>query len=119
MGWCTAIVRALRNCSKRSRRLRRQFPFEYDVPCEVPEPVDTQTDLYVERLRRALDENLRELDDVETRVLAQRFPLDDERGATLGAIGRAVGLSKERVRQIQNGALHKLHVILNADPMLQ
>ena len=52
-------------------------------------------------------------------MLAQRFPLDGERGATLGTIGRAVGLSKERVRQIQNGALHKLRAILNADPLLQ
>jgi len=89
------------------------------MPFEVPEPVDTQTDLYVERLRRALDEKLGELDDMETRVLAQRLPLDDERGATLGAVGQAVGLGKERVRQIQNGALHKLRIILNADPMLQ
>ena len=101
------------------RRVWRELSFDHDAPFEVSEPIDAQTDLYAERLRRALDENLGELNDMETRVLARRFPLDDERGATLGAIGMAVGLSKERVRQIQNGALHKLRVLLNADPILQ
>ena len=89
------------------------------MPFEVSEPVDTQTDLYVERLHRVLNENLGELDDMEARVLARRFPLDDDRRSTLGAIGQAVGLSKERVRQIQNAALRKLRVVLNADPILQ
>ena len=116
---CTAIVRALRNCSRKNHRRHRQFSFEYEVPFEVPEPVDTQMDLYVERLHQVLDENLGELDDMEARVLARRFPLDDDRGSTLGAIGQAVGLSKERVRQIQNAALRKLRIVLKADPILQ
>lgn len=104
---CTAIVRALRNGSRRSHRFRREFPLEYDVPFEVSEPIDTQTDLYIERLRRrVLDEKLGELDAMETRALAQRFPLHDERGSTLGVNGQAIGLSEERVRQIQNGAPH-------------
>jgi DNA-directed RNA polymerase sigma subunit (sigma70/sigma32) len=38
---------------------------------------------------------------------------------TLGEIGAAIGLSKERARQIQEQALSKLREVLEADPALQ
>ncbi|MCP4593264.1 MAG: sigma-70 family RNA polymerase sigma factor [bacterium] len=116
---CTAIARALINRSRRGLTHRTHFPFRHDVSFELSERVDTQSELYVERLRRALDSNLGGLDDLEARILAQRFPLDHEPRSTLGAIGESVGLSKERVRQIQNNALRKLREVLDADPVLQ
>ena len=116
---CTAIARALINRSKRGLSYRRRFPFRHDVSFEMSEKVDTQAELYVERLRRVLDANLGDLNDLEARVLAQRFPLDHEPQSTLGEIGHAIGLSKERVRQIQNNALRKLREVLDADPALQ
>ena len=116
---CTAIARALINRSKRGLSYRRRFPFRHDVSFELSERVDTQTELYVERLRRALAENLGDLNELETAILTQRYPLDHAPQSTLGEIGRAIGLSKERVRQIQNNALHKLRDVLDADPVLQ
>jgi RNA polymerase primary sigma factor len=116
---CTAIARALVSRSKHGLEHRRRFPHEHDASFEVSEKADARAELYVERLRRAMASNLGELDDLETRVLAQRYPLDQEPQLTLAQIGRAVGLSKERVRQIQNAALHKLHEVLVADPVLQ
>jgi len=62
-------------------------------------------------LRAALDVlNERELQIVEERRLS-------EDGATLEALGRKLGISKERVRQIENRALEKLKTaLLSAQP---
>ena len=115
---CTAIARALINRGKQRRRLHQQFPFRHDVSFEMSERVDTQAELYAERLRRALDANLGALNELERQVLAQRFPLDHTPQVTLGQIGHVMGLSKERIRQIQNKALLKLRDALAADPAL-
>ena len=70
-------------------------------------------------MQHALDANLGELTDMESRILAKRFPASDRRRSTLQEIGDAVGLSKERVRQLQNSALNKLREVLECDPVLQ
>jgi RNA polymerase primary sigma factor len=60
----------------------------------------------------ALNEIARILDDVlserERLVLTRRFGLDGVAPATLGAIGRDLGLTRERTRQIETQALTKL-----------
>ncbi|MCK4625855.1 MAG: sigma-70 family RNA polymerase sigma factor [Phycisphaerae bacterium] len=116
---CTAIARAMVNRSRRGITYRQRFPFRHDVSFEMSERVDTHTELYVERLRRALDENLGDLNKLETKILCRRFPLNYQPQSTLGDIGQSVGLSKERVRQIQNNALRKLRQVLDADPVLR
>jgi RNA polymerase primary sigma factor len=44
----------------------------------------------------------------EKRVLQLRFGLDDGRSRTLEEVGRELGVTRERVRQIEAKALHKL-----------
>lgn len=53
------------------------------------------------------------LSPVEQRVLGYRYGLLGEE-LTLSEIGHRVGLTRERVRQIQNGALEKLRVFTSA-----
>ena len=117
---CHVIRRSMIRGSKQASSYRRRFPVQHDAslewPCEEPE---SGPDLYVERLQRALDRNLGELTDMESRILARRFPPDNRRRSTLQEIGDAVGLSKERVRQLQNSALSKLREVLESDPLLQ
>jgi RNA polymerase primary sigma factor len=48
------------------------------------------------------------LPDIEREVLALRFGLDDGEPKTLEQIGRRVGLTRERVRQIQEQSLRRL-----------
>jgi RNA polymerase primary sigma factor len=48
------------------------------------------------------------LSDKERQVLAMRFGLDDDNPLTLREIGETLGISRERVRQIENQALAKL-----------
>jgi RNA polymerase sigma factor (sigma-70 family) len=57
------------------------------------------------------------LDDLaenERRVLRRRFGLEGDEPETLEAIGRRLGLTRERVRQIEAAALRKLRALLRA-----
>jgi RNA polymerase primary sigma factor len=51
---------------------------------------------------------LDKMDQREATVLRMRFGLDDEEPNTLQEIGERLGLTRERVRQIETEALHKL-----------
>jgi RNA polymerase primary sigma factor len=48
------------------------------------------------------------LSEREREVIRLRFGLDDGRQRTLDEIGREFGLSRERIRQIEKGTMHKL-----------
>ncbi len=66
-------------------------------------------ELYMEdALKGSVRELLGELPERERRVLERRYGLDGGGCATLGEIGQEIGVTRERVRQIQNGALRKL-----------
>jgi len=117
---CTVIARDLMRRCKRESNYRKLFPVQHQIALERPtRRPDEGTELYVERLQRVLDENTCQLTDLESRILARRFPEDPQARMTFLEIGSVVGLSKERVRQIQNIALQKLRKVLGEDPVLQ
>ncbi len=58
---------------------------------------------------------LEKMDKREATVLRMRFGLDDEEPKTLKEIGESLGLTRERVRQIESEALAKLNESLCAD----
>lgn len=66
----------------------------------------------VERRALWLKAALRALNDRELKIIEERRLSDD--GATLEALGEALGISKERVRQIEVRAMEKLRVALVA-----
>jgi len=51
----------------------------------------------------------------ERRILTMRFGLDDDESMTLERIGKAFGVTRERIRQIQVEALAKLRGALELD----
>jgi len=117
---CNAILRVLVHRGARQRRYRALFPVQHDVSLERPsQSPDSRTALYAERLTRVMSANLAELTELETRIIAERFPRDREDRLTLQKIADGMGLSKERIRQIQDLSLRKLRVILEGDPILQ
>lgn len=59
-------------------------------------------------VKSMLEEMLKTLNDREATILRYRFGLDGEDEKTLEEVGVKFGVTRERVRQIQNIALHKL-----------
>ena len=57
-----------------------------------------------------VQEVLATLDARESRILAMRFGLDDGRPKTLEEVGERLGVTRERIRQIQEQALEKMRV---------
>lgn len=77
---------------------------------KIPTPetaLDTQKRAdSVQRCMSMLEEN-------EKKVLKMRFGFDDDEPRTLEAIGKAFGVTRERVRQVEVKALDKLKKIMN------
>ena len=59
-------------------------------------------------LKGSVHDLLAQLPERERYVVERRYGFDEGKGATLGEIGQEAGVTRERVRQIQNCALRKL-----------
>ncbi len=115
---CRAILKAFSRVAMRASRYRGQFPTEFDPAMERSDHLDRKRQNVeedcVEELKDILVQNLAGLSDVEHTVISERFaigppiPGDDRAAKTLEQVGRIIGVTKERVRQIQNNALKKI-----------
>jgi RNA polymerase sigma factor (sigma-70 family) len=70
-----------------------------------PAPLDVVTE---DEFKTDVREGLRILTDRERRVIELRFGLDDDIQRSLEDIGRHLGITRERVRQLEGQALRKL-----------
>lgn len=61
-----------------------------------------------QRLERSIGGLLDVLDDREKKIIFQRFGLDGGKPKTLEEVGKKFGVTRERIRQLQNIALSKL-----------
>ncbi len=110
-------------------RLRiRQYREASRTPVSLDSPIGTEDSTSVaehvadvnaaapfdELVRNTDHELMREvlgtLDARESRILAMRFGLDDGRPKTLEEVGHKLGVTRERIRQIQEQALQKMRV---------
>jgi RNA polymerase primary sigma factor len=66
-----------------------------------------------EDLRNEMDGVLDVLDDREKKIISQRFGLDGGKPKTLEDVGKNFGVTRERIRQLQNVALAKLRRALS------
>jgi RNA polymerase primary sigma factor len=71
----------------------------------APEP---SADLEIDLRSQLLEQALGDLPERDATVLRMRYGLGDSEPRTLAQIGKELGVSRERVRQIESGALRRL-----------
>ncbi|MFO0865597.1 MAG: sigma-70 family RNA polymerase sigma factor [Gemmataceae bacterium] len=111
----TCLMRALSRMAHRtiSDKLARHLSLDYigeAEPMHLEE--DESPTMQFGALEEYLDESHPLLSIREKTVLRRRFRFDDERRATLERVGQELGISKERVRQVQTIAIEKLRTVL-------
>ena len=120
---CRAILKAFSRSGMKHTQYRQLFPTDFDPALERSDYVRRRYDEHegdcASEVRRIVMDNTADLTDVEQAVINHRFainrPGDEESTAlTLEQVGQIVGLTKERVRQIQNKALEKIRKALEA-----
>jgi RNA polymerase primary sigma factor len=70
--------------------------------------LDPSIALQSKNMHNQLDDLLEKLDERETRIIGARFGLDGQKPLTLEEIGVEFGVTRERIRQLQNVALAKM-----------
>ncbi|HEX4124461.1 MAG TPA: sigma-70 family RNA polymerase sigma factor [Tepidisphaeraceae bacterium] len=115
---CRAILKAFSRTALKSSRHRTRFPVEFEPDMERSDWADKRRDAVEEdcldELRAIVDRNLADLSSVEETVIRRRFnwQQDEESSLTLEEVGQIIGVTKERVRQIQNKALAKIRNVM-------
>lgn len=112
---CRAIIKAFSRQGMKLSKYRQRFPTDFDPKLERSDYLERRREEYQKdaagELKRIFDENAAELSDIERTVIDFRFGLEKEiigKPLTLEQIGQIIGVTKERVRQIQNKALTKM-----------
>ena len=116
------LERRLRRAASKVRRINRisQDPISLETPVgseenstmgdfiedeKITGPVDAAAEMLLrEEIRRELESLSRR----EREVLEMRFGLKDGQGRTLEEVGQEMGVTRERIRQIEAKALRKL-----------
>ncbi len=119
---CRAILKSFSRVATRTSRYRGYFPTEFDPSMEKSDHLGSKRRGVegdcIDELRTILNgSEAADLSDTEVQVIRARFALDNapEAGAkTLEQVGEMIGVTKERVRQIQNKALAKLRTVLES-----
>ena len=115
---CRAILKAFSRTSLKHSRQRTRFPVEFDPDMEKSDWIDRKRDVVeedcIDELKQIVDRNLADLSETEQTVIRRRFNWEqrDDSGMTLEEVGAIIGVTKERVRQIQNKALLKIKSVM-------
>ena len=117
---CRSILKSFNRLATKTGRYRQRFPTEFDPKMEKSDydvhKHEMQRDSSVDALRDILASNRAKLTEVERTIIMERFAiLSRGKKRTLAEVGKMVGLTNERVRQLQNNALGKLRSILDKE----
>ena len=114
---CRAMLKAFSRLGQEAEKRRRWFPVEFDSTYERSDEADRQREQQgaqcAHEVGRIVRQNQADLTDTERSILCYRFALssegsDDAKPMTLEQVGRLIGVTKERVRQLQKKALAKV-----------
>ncbi len=103
-------VRALSSATQAPEEDGRQLLPEMVADDKTPLPEDA---IFSESETELVKRLLCEIDEREATILRLRYGLEDGEALTLKEIGAKIGLTRERVRQIEHEALRKLNDLLS------
>jgi RNA polymerase sigma factor (sigma-70 family) len=114
---CRSILTCFHRLLGKARRLRERFPVEFDSRLEKSDFIERrheeERDYAIETVRRLVRDNRADLTEMEHQVILERFPmLTGEKPRTLAQVGERVGLTNERVRQIEKKSLVKIRAAM-------
>ncbi len=113
---CRAILKSFNRLATKTGKYRSHFPVEYDPELEKSDYDVMKHDLaeedLLDSLKTALDENTAGLTELEHDVVRRRYGFETGKKQTLAVVADHVGLTNERVRQVQIRALDKLRAAL-------
>lgn len=126
---CRAILKAFSRHGIKVTTHRKRFGAEYDPALEKSNHLETVRATHerecADEVKHIVLANKADLSDIEKQVIRHRFGLEtslvlssssttEDLGAplTLEQVGQVIGVTKERVRQIQNKALEKIRSAL-------
>lgn len=120
---CRAILKAFSRQGMKLSKYRQRFPTDFDPKLEKSNFLETKRAGFerdaADEVKRIVIENRADLTDVERTVIEHRFGLEHgaetEKPMTLEQVGQIIGVTKERVRQIQNKAMEKIRLELEAN----
>jgi len=119
---CRAILKAFSRQGMKLSKYRQRFPTDFDPKLEKSDFLETKRADFerdtADEVREIVVSNRADLSDVEKTVLEHRFGLESgghEKPMTLEQVGQIIGVTKERVRQIQNKAMEKIKVELECN----
>ena len=124
---CRAILKAFSRAGMKFSKYRSLFPTAYDPAFEKSNYQEVKNDAHeqdcADEVRMIVETNQAELSTIEQRVIRHRFNLvapdiaddppapvlrTDGKPLTLQQVGQIIGITKERVRQIQKQAMAKI-----------
>lgn len=120
---CRAILKAFSRTGVKLSKYRQIFPTDFDPKLERSDFMEKKREGHevdcVDEIRRIIKDNRAELTQIEQEVIEHRFAIGHKREQapeseplTLEQVGKIIGVTKERVRQIQNKALEKIRITL-------
>lgn len=116
---CRAILKAFNRLATKTGRYQSRFPVSFDSDLEQPSDESSMSseswEDALDLMKNVIANNKAHLNEVEKEIIIERFRLPGFKGSskTLVEVGKTVGLTAERVRQIQNAALQKIREALD------
>lgn len=117
---CRALTTAFNRFGRKQSKHRANVPFEFDPDREPVHTSDFEGQISTEHitaLRSIVRSKAVQLTPVEQEVLRYRFGLSAGQNPpklTLEKVGKVLGISKERVRQVQLRALRKIRDVIES-----
>ena len=115
---CRAILKAFSRQGMKLSKYRQRFPADFDPKLERSDYHEKRRAAHeedcAEEVKCIVKDNRANLSTIESVVIHHRFGIDVDNHTplTLEQVGQIIGVTKERVRQIQNKALDKIRLEL-------